>query len=84
MGLVIIVREEICTESRIVLGAVAPGPFRVAQAEAVLTGSRLNLETAEKVAVEAVVGAVPLNMNGYKIEIAKSLVKRALVHCNEM
>ncbi len=67
-----------CTEARIVLGAVAPAPVRALPAEEFLRGKRLSEEVAEEAARLALVGAKPLSKNGYKLEIIKTLVKRAV------
>ena len=61
------------------LGAVAPGPYRATGAEEALAGQTITDEKAEAVAAAAVDGAVPLSGNGYKVEMAKALVKRALL-----
>lgn len=81
VGVVSVIREGICSFARIVLGAVAPGPYRTTQAEEFLSGKALNDETIEAAAAAAVAGAVPLSKNAYKIEIARTLVKRALLTC---
>lgn len=81
VGLVSIIREGICSFARIVLGAVAPGPYRAKQAEKALSGKAVNDETVEATAAAAVVGAAPLSKNAYKIEIARTLVKRAILTC---
>ncbi len=65
------------TEARIVIGAVAPKPWRVEAAEKALVGASPK-EAAEKVAAAAVAGAKPLSKNGYKVTIAKAAVMRAL------
>jgi len=75
---VIIVKEGICIDARIALGAVAPGPVRAKKAEAFIKGQPINNDIAEQAAKEALAGARPLNRNAYKIEIAKTLVKRAI------
>ncbi|MCS7114582.1 MAG: FAD-dependent oxidoreductase [Nitrososphaerota archaeon] len=69
----------VCKEAKIVLGAVSPRPIRATSAEQTIKGKAINTETAEAAAAAAVAGAVPLNRNEYKIEIAKALVKRALL-----
>jgi xanthine dehydrogenase YagS FAD-binding subunit len=69
------------TESRIVLGAVAPLPYRAAGAEESLKGKSISQSTAEEAAAEAVRDASPLSKNRYKIQIAKTLVKRAVLAC---
>jgi xanthine dehydrogenase YagS FAD-binding subunit len=69
----------ICSDARIALGAVAPGPVRASKAEEVLKGRSVDEATAEEAARQALAGAKPLNMNAYKVEIAKTLVKRAIL-----
>ena len=83
VGLVMVLKEGSCSFVRIVLGAVAPGPYRALKAEAYLGGKPLNGETIEAAAELAVAGAVPLSRNAYKIEIAKTLIKRALLTCSK-
>ena len=76
---IISVRSGICTDARISLGAVAPGPVRARNAEEMLRGRRLDEEAAAEAASLALAGAKPLSMNGYKVEIARALVKRAIL-----
>lgn len=68
-----------CRKARIVLGGVAPIPLRVTKAEKALEGKVINAETAEKAAEGAVAEAIPLIRNGYKVEIAKTLVRRGVM-----
>lgn len=79
VGMVAKFRGRICTEPRIVLGAVASGPFRATEAEKVLDDNEIDDQTAEKAAAAAVIAAVPLNRNAYKVEIVKVLVKKAII-----
>ena len=65
--------------ARIVMGAVAPVPWRVQAAERLLTGKTITEAVAADVATAAVAGAKPLSGNAYKIQIAKTAVKRALL-----
>ena len=81
VGLMMVLKKGSCSSVRIVLGAVAPGPHRASKAEAYLVGKPLNGETIEATAELAVARAVPLSRNVYKIEIVKTLVKRALLSC---
>ena len=76
---VISVAERICRDARIVLGGVAPTPFRATDAEEVIKGKHLDAKVAEDAAEAAVRNAKPLSKNAYKIEITKTLVKRALL-----
>ena len=76
---VIMVKKGTCSDARIALGAVGPGPVRARKAEEFLKGRAINEESAVEAAEHALAGARPLNMNAYKIEIAKTLVKRAIL-----
>jgi xanthine dehydrogenase YagS FAD-binding subunit len=71
----------VCSEARITLGAVAPGPVRATGAEEALTGTRPDATMLEQAAGLAVKGAKPLSMNSYKVEITRALVARALTAC---
>ncbi len=68
----------IVREARIVLGAVAPIPWRVPAAERVLVGRRLDEPALEAAAQAALAGAQPLSDNGYKLELARVLLRRTL------
>ncbi|EFK09652.1 CO dehydrogenase flavoprotein C-terminal domain protein [delta proteobacterium NaphS2] len=83
VGLVMVRQAGSCSSVRIVLGAVAPGPHRASKAEAYLEAKALNPETIEAAAELAVAGALPLSRNAYKIDLAKTLVKRALSACTK-
>jgi xanthine dehydrogenase YagS FAD-binding subunit len=69
----------IARAARIVMGAVAPIPWRAPQAEQVIVGARVNYEHATRAADAALAGAAPLSENGYKVPIAKALVRRAIL-----
>jgi len=76
---VIAEKNGLCAEARIILGAVGPAPVRATAAEAMLKGKPLNEENAVTAARASVATAQPLSMNGYKIDIARTLVKRAIL-----
>jgi xanthine dehydrogenase YagS FAD-binding subunit len=76
---VITVEKGVCADARIVLGAVAPSPVRARAAEEAIKGRPIDQEAAVEAAEQAMAGAQPLSMNAYKVEIAKTLVKRALL-----
>jgi xanthine dehydrogenase YagS FAD-binding subunit len=65
--------------ARIVLGHVAPVPWIAPEAEQALAGRPLNEETAAAAAEAAVAKATPLAHNGYKVQLARVAVKRALL-----
>jgi xanthine dehydrogenase YagS FAD-binding subunit len=66
-------------DARVVLGGVAPIPWRAAKAEAFLRGKKLDQAAAEKAGEIALEGAQPLKDNAYKVGMAKALVQRGLL-----
>jgi len=70
--------------ARIVMGAVAPIPWRARAAEAALAGKTLSELTAMAAADAAVQGAKPMSQNGYKVQIARTAVKRAIMQAAGM
>jgi len=75
----VVSEDGICRDVRIALGAAGPGPVRASRAEEALIGKPINEATAAEAADAAMAGARPLSKNGYKIEIIKTLIKRALL-----
>jgi xanthine dehydrogenase YagS FAD-binding subunit len=65
--------------ARVVLGAVAPVPWRSTAAEAVLKGKPLNEATAAEAAEAAVKNAKPMTQNAYKIQVARTALQRAIL-----
>jgi xanthine dehydrogenase YagS FAD-binding subunit len=65
--------------ARVVLGHVAPVPWIAPEAEAALKGQTINDDTAQKAASAAVAQAKPLSQNGYKVQLARVAVKRAIL-----
>ena len=65
-------------QARIVLGGVAPIPWRVPKAEALMAGKPFSTELAAEVATAALAGAKPLEKNGYKVPLTQTHVRRAL------
>ena len=80
---VITVKGGVCTDARIALGAVAPGPVRAKKAEEILVGRPIDEKAAADATEAALAGAKPLSMNAYKIVIAKTLVKRAILQTQQ-
>lgn len=64
--------------ARVVLGHVAPVPWRAVEAEKVLTGKGLSSAVIEKAAEAATTGATPLSKNAYKLQLVRAAVRRAL------
>lgn len=67
-----------CKSARVVLGGVAPIPWRVSKVEAMLDGKRITPELAAQAGQAAVEGAKPLAKNSYKIPLTAAIVKRTL------
>ncbi len=69
----------ICREARVVLGGVAPVPWRSEQAEKAVIGKSIDVPAAAQAARAALKDASPLPHNGYKVPLAAALVQRALL-----
>jgi NADPH-dependent glutamate synthase beta subunit-like oxidoreductase len=80
---VITAKNGICSDARITLGAVAPAPVRATGAEALIKGRPINEDTAAEAATAALAAVQPLGMNQYKVNIAKTLVKRSILGMSE-
>jgi xanthine dehydrogenase YagS FAD-binding subunit len=71
--------KDTCRSARIVLGGVAPIPWRVEGAERLLAGQRITPELAARVGEAAVAGATPLGKNAYKVPLTKNVVARTVL-----
>lgn len=67
------------SSARIVLGHAAPVPWPAPEAEKWLQGKSISEETTATAGEAAVRGAKPLSGNGYKVQLARVAVKRALL-----
>ncbi len=68
---------------RITLGQVAPVPWVSQEAAQAIVGKELNAQTADAAGQAAVSIAKPLSMNGYKVQLTRVAVKRALLQAVE-
>jgi len=66
-------------DARIVMGAVAPIPWRVPGAEAAIKGAPLDVARAKAAGEAALKDAQPMSDNAYKVTIAKVMVRRAIL-----
>lgn len=69
---------DVVREARVVLGGVAPVPWRAHAAERAIIGHRLDGPTIAAAARAAVAGAEPLARNGYKVPLVRGLVEERL------
>jgi xanthine dehydrogenase YagS FAD-binding subunit len=65
-------------DARIALGGVAPIPIRATAAESLVISERPSAARFAQAAERALAEAAPLPKNGYKVELAKTLIRRAL------
>ncbi len=76
---VLYLEDGFCSEASIAIGSVAPVPIKAETAEQIIKGEAITSEAAAKAAEAAVASAKPLSMNAYKVEMTKTLVKRAIL-----
>jgi xanthine dehydrogenase YagS FAD-binding subunit len=69
----------VCRAARIVLGGVAPIPWRVPEVEKVLAGQRVTAELAARAGEIAVADARPLSKNAYKVPMTRAIVERTVL-----
>lgn len=69
------------TDARICLNAVWVKPYRATKAEEAMDGKMIDEKAAEEAGVAAVSEAKPLRDNKYMVQIAKTMVKRAILTC---
>ena len=70
---------EVCRAARVVLGGVAPVPWRLTAVEGMLAGQRITEALAARAGDAAVAGARALSKNAYKIPLTKNVVRRTLL-----
>ena len=70
--------DDTIAEARLALGGVAAKPWRARAAERVLAGARADAAVFERAAEAALAEAKPSGDNGFKIELARRIVARAL------
>ena len=76
---VIVKQDGKVAESRIVLSGVAPTPVRASAAEEAIKGQAVNAQVARAAADRALLNARPMTENAYKVNLAKTLIVRALL-----
>ncbi|HEX2268386.1 MAG TPA: xanthine dehydrogenase family protein subunit M [Pyrinomonadaceae bacterium] len=70
--------------ARIVLGGVAPIPWRVPAAENYLVGKKLTPDVLAEAGKIALAEAKPLEKNAYKVPLTQTLVRRAVAKAAEV
>jgi len=77
-AVVLDMNKDVCRTARIVLGGVAPIPWRLPEVEKLLAGQRITPELAAAAGEAAVAGAKPLAKNAYKVPLTRNMVRRTL------
>ncbi len=76
---IITAKNGVCSDARIALGAVAPAPMRAREAELAIKGKSINEKSAAEAAQAALAAVLPLTMNQYKVDIARTLIQRSIL-----
>ena len=71
------IKNDVISDARIVLGGVAPFPFRATAAEAALKGKKVR-DAIDHACNAAVSGAQPLSNNSYKVKATQGIMEKAL------
>jgi len=74
--------DGVVAAARICLNAVYVKPYRACKAEEIILGKAIDESNAEAAGQASVLGAEPLKHNGYMVQVAKTLVKRAILACS--
>jgi len=70
---------DVCRTAHVVLGGVAPIPWRLPNVEQMLAGQRITDDLAVRASETAITGARALSKNAYKIPMTKGVVRRTLL-----
>jgi xanthine dehydrogenase YagS FAD-binding subunit len=79
VGIVLRLENEKVGSARIVLGGVAPYPWRVQAAEKLLIGKKPDAAVAAAAGQAAAEGANPMRDNAYKVEMVKGAVEESIL-----
>jgi len=71
--------DGVCRRAGIVLGGVAPIPWRVRAVEEMLVGKPVTAASAAGTGAAAVAGARPLSRNRYKVALMEETLRRAIL-----
>lgn len=68
----------IFNDIKIILGGVAPVPWRLEKAETLIRGRKVKPDSVRQAARRALADAQPLAENGYKLELVEAILSRAV------
>ncbi len=81
-AVVLVMPGDKISHASVVLGGVAPTPYRAVAAQNTLAGQVLTEDLAKQAGKAAVAAAKPLGKNGYKVPITSALTCRAIMSAN--
>jgi xanthine dehydrogenase YagS FAD-binding subunit len=76
-------KKGVVVAARICLNAIAVKPYRAVKAEKTILKKSIDESVAEAAGSAAMSDAKPMERNGYMVQIAKVLIKRAILACAE-
>jgi xanthine dehydrogenase YagS FAD-binding subunit len=79
VALAIVFNGDQASDTRVVLSGAAPVPWRSAEAENVVKGTRLDRDRAAQAAEAVVKNAEPMEQNEYKIPLFRGLIEQQLM-----
>jgi xanthine dehydrogenase YagS FAD-binding subunit len=79
-AVVLDMNKDVCQRARVVLGGVAPIPWRLPEVEKMLVGQHITSELAATAGEASIAGARPLAKNGYKVPMVRAMVARTIVN----
>ena len=68
----------VCRSARVVMGGVAPIPWRLPDVERALAGQRITPELAARAGEIAIQNASPMAKNAYKVPLTKGVIERTV------
>jgi xanthine dehydrogenase YagS FAD-binding subunit len=80
----LVIEDGVIRNPVIVLGGVAPKPWRLPKSEDILRNQKITREVISEASDVAVEGAQPLNSNHYKIPLVKGILAEALSNILEL
>ncbi|HEU5352715.1 MAG TPA: FAD binding domain-containing protein [Terracidiphilus sp.] len=78
-GIVLEMDGNVCRRAVVAMGAASPVVRRSKEAEAVLAGKAITPQTARAAGDAAMTGAMPLSMNGYKVQLFPVAIARTIL-----
>ena len=79
VALAMVFNDDQTTDARVVLSGAAPVPWRSAEAEKAVRGSRLDRSRVARAAEAAIKDAEPMEQNEYKIPLFRGLIEQQLM-----